>query len=218
MFYLVLLLINLVQVSFWPEEAYAEGQGWESRGEYDPELGSPVKDITVKDIVESPMDYVYSGYGKEDPFLAPNESIGIRNTTTIPNRVEIPIVSVLQKYNLTEMRLEGVWLAKKNARRALIRTPKDEGVVVSLGDYAGAHGGKVVDIQEDRVVVREFRIAPDGTRLFQDSSLWMARETVDAKIVKIPEPVHLVEDEPEVRPLKATEQEKIEQPATKEMK
>lgn len=132
-----------------------------------PEFGAPARelpsDARVEDIVEPSADYHYAGFGKADPFQPP---VAIK--AIIPDSVEIPIVSPLQRYPLKDLKLVGVWARSARDRKALLMTPNMEGIIVRVGDLAGNGGGKVMSIDDGSVVVREFLIANDGTRQFSD--------------------------------------------------
>ncbi len=58
-------------------------------------------------------------------------------------------------------------------RKALVTTPTNEGVVVEEGDPMGLRGGKVISVQDDHVVVREFDLVADGTRQFEDIKVYL---------------------------------------------
>ncbi|MBP6217420.1 MAG: pilus assembly protein PilP [Oligoflexales bacterium] len=89
---------------------------------------------------------------------------------------EISIVSLLQKYSLEKLNVVGVWRLENGKSKALIMTPKDEGVVVTTGDSLGRRGGKIVKIDDDKVIVREFSLASDGTRQFEDQQIWLGAQ------------------------------------------
>ncbi|NRA43594.1 MAG: pilus assembly protein PilP [Oligoflexales bacterium] len=149
-----------------------EGDGyWESyskaRGG---DLGREVtRDVNIKNIVSITDEYTYASLGKPDPFIPPLLSSHIA-------QLEIPIVSVLQKYRLDELRVVGIWTLENNARKALLTSSGDEGVVVAVGDHAGNRGGKIIAIEPDMVKIREFTLAPDGTRQFSDRDLYLGDE------------------------------------------
>ncbi|NDE13390.1 hypothetical protein EBZ80_00460 [bacterium] len=134
------------------------------------EFGAPARelpsDARVEDIVEPSADYHYAGFGKADPFQPP-----VTVKSIVPDAVEIPIVSPLQRHPLSALKLVGVWARSPGERKALLMTPGMEGIIVRVGDLAGNGGGKVVAIDEVSVVVREFLIANDGTRQFSDVRL-----------------------------------------------
>jgi Tfp pilus assembly protein PilP len=134
------------------------------------EFGAPVQELPpstrVEDIVEPSADYHYAGFGRPDPFQAPVEIQAV-----VPDAVEIPIVSPLQRYALKDLKLVGVWARNGGERKALVMTPVNEGIIVKVGDPVGSGGGKVISIADAGMVVREFLLAEDGTRQFSDSRI-----------------------------------------------
>jgi len=75
------------------------------------------------------------------------------------------------------MGLTGVWGGGDGQRKALITVPDFGrgilGVVVKVGDPIGNSGGKVVAINKDGMTVREFHLAPDGSRIYEDRFLML---------------------------------------------
>lgn len=131
------------------------------------EIGEGIK---IEDIVEPPADYRYAAFGQNDPFVHPEFSRDFSDEAT-----DIPIVSSLQKFRLVQLKIVGVWILKNNDRKAMVLTPDGEGIIVRIGDTIGKNNGKIFDILTDRVIVRSFRISPDGTRKFDDSDLFLAK-------------------------------------------
>ncbi len=153
-------------------------EGDENSGDDDSqEFGAPARELPanarVEDIVEPSADYHYAGFGKADPFQPPFAIKAI-----VPDAVEIPIVSPLQRFALKDLKLVGVWARASGERKALVMTPTMEGIIVKVGDLVGSGGGKVMSISESAVLVREFLIANDGTRQFSDVRLIFADKTV----------------------------------------
>jgi len=150
--------------------------GKESDANGTPEFGAPARELPsnarVEDIVEPSADYHYAGFGKADPFQPP-----VTIKSIVPDAVEIPIVSPLQRHPLSALKLVGVWARSPGDRKALLMTPGMEGIIVRVGDLAGNGGGKVVAIDDSSVVVREFLIANDGTRQFSDVRLVFESKT-----------------------------------------
>ena len=146
--------------AYW--ESYSKSRGGDSGREL-------TRDVNIKNIVSITDEYTYASFGKPDPFIPPLLSSHIA-------QLEIPIVSVLQKYRLDQLRVVGIWTLENNARKALLTSSSDEGVVVSVGDHAGNRGGKIIAIEPDIVKIREFTLAPDGTRQFSDRDLFLGDE------------------------------------------
>jgi Tfp pilus assembly protein PilP len=148
--------------------------------------GSVAEEITdgvrIEDIVEPPSDYQYAAFGKADPFVPPILSYEEDN---VAGSVEIPIVSPLQQFKLIDLKLVGVWQMSDGARKGMVITPTGnisvaQGIIIQNGDPIGNKGGKIIGVGEDYITVREFMLAPDGTREFEDSQMFMGSRTTDA--------------------------------------
>lgn len=131
---------------------------------------SQVHEITssteIEDIEVGDVEYHYEGMSRPDPFIPPLLS-------TLVAKEEVKITSPLQKYSLVDLRLVGVWLLGNDSRKALVMTPRQEGVVVTSGSPLGSRGGKVLSIADKYLVVRQFSLAADGSRQYQDYRLWL---------------------------------------------
>ncbi|MFW7380390.1 MAG: pilus assembly protein PilP [Oligoflexus sp.] len=130
--------------------------------------------VRIDEILEPSGDYRYSSFGKPDPFQKPSlESASpVRSTAennAIINGSEIPIVSPLQAYPLDELEVKGVWVLRGGETRAIIMTPKKEGIVVKVGDPIAA--GKILSIKRNQLLVRQYRLREDGVREFEDLEL-----------------------------------------------
>lgn len=125
--------------------------------------------IRVEDILEKPYEYHYASFGKSDPFIPPM----LTSSDAEGARLEIPIVSVLQEYPVADLKMVGQWELQNGERKAFIMTPKGEGVITIVGDVIGQKGGKVLSIENKFVTIREFTLAPDGTREFSDVKIAM---------------------------------------------
>lgn len=127
------------------------------------------KGLRVEDIVDPPAEYRYAAFGRADPFV-PGQAEAAKQDE------DIPIASLLQKYGINQLKLVGIWRLESGARKALMMTPKNEGIIAKVGDPIGLRRGRILRIEEDNVVVREFNIAPDGTRQFDDLVIAMNEE------------------------------------------
>lgn len=146
---------------------------------------SVARDVTngvrVEDIVEPPSDYRYAAFGKADPFVPP--LLAYTEDEPGPGALEIPLVSPLQRYELEQLKVVGIWQLKSGERKAMVMAPSDEGgtgasgvgIIVKNGDLIGKRGGKILGIGEDYVNVREFSLAPDGSRRFEDRQMFMGK-------------------------------------------
>lgn len=159
----------------------SQDNNWESYGQYDVKTDVVVEsneEVKVQDIVSENIDYTYASFGKDNPFVPPLLSTHLA-------KLEIPIVSILQRYRLDELSLVGTWELENSDRKALVMTPKDEGVIVTVGDLVGNKGGKIVGIAPKSIKIREFTLAPDGTRQFEDYQIYLGDEVPedDEKII-----------------------------------
>lgn len=134
------------------------------------------KSVTIEEIVEPTMDYRYSPFGKPDPFLRPTIRQTIAETSQnksgqkkVLAGTEIPMVSPLQGYPLDELEVKGVWVLQDGSTRAVVMTPKKEGIVVKPGDPIAA--GKILSIARNKMMVRQYRLREDGVREFEDTEL-----------------------------------------------
>jgi len=98
--------------------------------------------------------YRYEAKGRRDPF----ESILIKEPPDFevgplppdPNRQREP----LEQFDLSSLQLMGiVWGGL--GRRAVIKAPDGKGYFVKVGMYMGQHGGQVVAVENDRLVIKE---------------------------------------------------------------
>ncbi|SME93262.1 pilus assembly protein PilP [Pseudobacteriovorax antillogorgiicola] len=134
--------------------------------------------LRVEDILEPSGDYQYASFGRPDPFARPplgqseaplNEDPSAQG----PGETAIPILSPLQAYPLEQLQVKGVWVHRSGETRAVVMTPKKEGIVIKEGDPISA--GKVIDINRRRVLVRQYSLRADGTREFKDVELGMGK-------------------------------------------
>ncbi len=134
--------------------------------------------LKIKDIVEPSNEYTYASFGKPDPFAYPQyrsklaagngqeTEAGAGATIGIISSNEIAIRSPLQAYPIDVLKVKGVWQLADGDMRAVVMTPKNEGVVVKNGDPMSS--GKVLKIDKDALVVRLYRLRKDGVREFDD--------------------------------------------------
>jgi hypothetical protein len=95
--------------------------------------------------------------------MDPGTSAGASVT---PEGSEIKIISPLQRYPLADLKVKGVWQLASGEVRAVILTPKGEGVVVKDGDPISS--GKVLSIKRDQLTIRLYRLRADGVREYED--------------------------------------------------
>ena len=169
------------------------------------------KGVRVEDIVEPPAEYHFASFGKQDPFIPP-----LLPTTTKPGEtsatagsLEVPIVSALQRYSLDSLLVVGIWQLSNGDRKAMVLTPPGEsgggqGIIVKAGDPIGNRGGRILAIGSEFLTVREFYLAPDGTRQFEDRRLPMTVTPADQR------PARLVFKPGEIKPKQVFEGEELE--------
>lgn len=165
-----------------PESETSEIPKDETWDSYTPENAakSIALDITngvrVNDIVLPSSEYHFASFGRPDPFV-PQMKINRSTRDSVkesrPGYDEVQITSVLQKFPLSELVVVGIWSPQNRSRKALISCPTGQGVVVQIGDPMGIKAGKVISINNDYLMVREFEISYDGTRQFEDKKVWL---------------------------------------------
>jgi Tfp pilus assembly protein PilP len=104
--------------------------------------------------------YHYEVQGRRDPFDSlikekpPAEAAG---PIIEPDRPRGP----LERFDLAALKLMGiVW--GELGRRAIIRAPDGKGYFATVGMYLGQNGGKIVAIEDDRMVIEERYRDTDG--------------------------------------------------------
>jgi Tfp pilus assembly protein PilP len=133
------------------------------------DMGSSVK---IREIVEPSGEYSYASFGRPDPFTAPAALMDPgtnAGASVTPEGSEIKIISPLQRYPLTDLNVKGVWQLSSGETRAVILTPKGEGVVVKEGDPISS--GKVLSIKREQLTVRLYRLRADGVREYEDVAM-----------------------------------------------
>jgi len=142
------------------------------------------KGVRVEDVVEPTADYHYAQFGKGDPFVPPLTLSPEKKSVAVINAsgMEIPIVSPLQRFAITDLNLTGIWQLSNGERKGMVMTPQGGqesglGIIVRVGDPIGKRGGRVIAIAGDYLTVREFSLAPDGTRQYEDQQMYMGRWT-----------------------------------------
>ncbi len=131
-------------------------------------------EATIRDVEIKVPDYHYISMAKPNPFIPPLVSSLIAKTS-------IPIDSSLQRFPLLDLSLVGIWTLRNGIKKGLVMTPQNEGVVVGLQSSIGKRGGKITAIDESSMTVREFSLASDGSRQYEDQKIWL---TQDAQATK----------------------------------
>lgn len=156
---------------------------WENQSQV-PKL-NPGSGLKIKDIVEPTSDYTYASFGKPDPFAVPSFAKPVTSTLTETaeeaaiGSKEITVISPLQAYPLNVLLVKGVWQTAEGEFRAVIQTPKKEGVVVKIGDPISS--GKILGIEKDNILVRLYKLRKDGVREYEDSRMTFGNGTLVTK-------------------------------------
>ena len=106
----------------------------------------PVPPTEVADAGERlEEEYRYDPSGKPDPFKS-----FIKREALVPDER----ISPLERFDLSQLTVTGIVWSKKNAR-ALIEDPTGKGYIVGEGAGIGKNKGRIVLIEDNRVVVKE---------------------------------------------------------------
>ncbi len=131
------------------------------------------RSVKIREIMEPSGEYSYASFGRPDPFMQPEISMdpamGDGTQGFNPMGKEIAITSPLQRYPLSDLNIKGVWQLSSGQTRAVVLTPKNEGVVVKEGDPISS--GKVLSIKRDQLVARLYRLRADGVREYEDVTM-----------------------------------------------
>jgi len=142
----------------------ADSEGW------DHYTGSEklehLTDLAKEANLKKDPDYVYSSFMRPDPFVPPMEP-------TFQNLNPIAMTSPLQRIPLTKISLVGVWKLKNGQKKALVMTEKSMPLTVRIGDPIGTHGGIVVEISSEYLLVKETITGPTGVPHISYTELWM---------------------------------------------
>ena len=156
---------------------------WSNRSEAEDDMG----DISIiEEIIENNDDYSYAGFRRPDPFKEPSidelkrayliqEARFKKMNDNLDKNigVGIPMVSSLQYYKLKELQVKGIWVSSSGEPRAIVRTPKNEGVIVKKDDPISA--GKIIEIDKEKIIARQYKIQSDGTRTYKDWPLYLKK-------------------------------------------
>ncbi|MGM0395266.1 MAG: pilus assembly protein PilP [Thermodesulfobacteriota bacterium] len=129
----------------------------------------PAKDIELAGDIFDDADQSYTAISSLDPFapLIQEEP----PASPEPRKPEKPrrILAPLEKMALNQLKLVAVVMGE-NLKIAMVEEASGKGYEVSIGNYMGKNQGQVVDIQFDRIVVREMSADANGimTERFQE--------------------------------------------------
>lgn len=129
-----------------------------------------VEDVTSHVIVNTTApkfnDYHYSSMNKPNPFIPPTINSLLKSEI-------LPVESELQKFPLSEFKIVGIWSLRNTEMRAMMLTPTGQGIVAENGNKIGRRGGKIVEIDEKSVLVREYSLNSEGERQYEETRLWI---------------------------------------------
>jgi len=79
---------------------------------------------------------------------------GSKKSITSDYKEKRDIVTPLEKYDLSQLKLTGI-IHSPSGDRALVEESSGRGYVVTIGTYIGIHSGKVSEIAFDRIIIEE---------------------------------------------------------------
>jgi type IV pilus assembly protein PilP len=108
-------------------------------------MGSPQHDIPP-----------YSSTGKIDPFVPLIKATVIKkpNLPRLPDPDNHPKTD-LEKIDLSQLKLTAIVVPDRGGNRGLVQESSGKGHIVALNTKIGTRGGKIVDIQKDRLIIEE---------------------------------------------------------------
>ncbi len=134
------------------------GTGGAQRQIYAPEMAEA-------DVVEhSEQEFRYDPTGKPDPFKSYLKQIQLVEDTDA--------LSPLERFDLSQLTVTGIIWATKEAR-ALVEDPTGKGYIVAEGAGIGKNKGRVVRIDDNRVVVKETYVDFHNTATTKEVDLYL---------------------------------------------
>ncbi|MCY4444624.1 MAG: pilus assembly protein PilP [Proteobacteria bacterium] len=173
------------------EDSYEDDYDYEDEDEYEDsesedEYDSPVEmddvssDFESSEIESSGYKYVFSLLGDDEPFtpaiLVEHLEIEATTSTFESSTFGEPGIEELEKYSLSAIKLAGVWKSADIAK-GLVVLPDGQGLVVKVGDKIGRHGGEIIEINNQELVVRKYTMGPENLRQVQDESILINSES-----------------------------------------
>ncbi|MBC62154.1 MAG: hypothetical protein CMP11_06815 [Zetaproteobacteria bacterium] len=120
--------------------------------------------INIERVKNFHLKYNYSSEAKPDPFKPPTSKEGKKS-------IKIQITSSLQKFDIEELKLVGIWNIGKNKNKALVMTPDEEGVICKVNDPIGKKGAVIHEITDNKISIRKFKLTKEGSRIYSDEYL-----------------------------------------------
>ena len=93
--------------------------------------------------------YAYDPRGKRDPFLS------LIKTTKAKEKKRRPDAPPIESFSVDEISLLAI-ASDKDEGYALVLLPNNKTYTIKKGTVLGLEGGKVEEISEDKIVIREF--------------------------------------------------------------
>ena len=114
---------------------------------------------------------LYDPAGKIDPFEPLfKEKPEIKSGSPTYAETNRKPTMALEKIDLSQLSLTGIILAV-SGNKALVQEASGRGHVISTGTSIGIHGGRVTEVQKDRVIVKEKMKDVMGRIFFQETEL-----------------------------------------------
>jgi len=89
---------------------------------------------------------LYNPKGRRDPFKSP--LIILKKDKKTP-------LTPLQRYDISELKLTGIVWGGGVGYRAMILAPDGKGYSVGINSLMGKNGGRVINIEKDKIVIQE---------------------------------------------------------------
>jgi len=120
----------------------------------------------------APKPFKYRPQGKVDPFFPliakKKKAAPIKASDTfqkVLRKKRTRILTLLEKYDLSQLKLTAVLRTSKNAV-AIVEETSGRGFVVKTGTRIGLNSGRVVDILMDRIIIQETEEVIAGKKLY----------------------------------------------------
>ncbi|GAB4292303.1 MAG: hypothetical protein Kow0090_06140 [Myxococcota bacterium] len=129
-----------------------------------PAQAQTVEEAKKEEKAETPEEkelYFYTPIGKRDPY----RPFYVDLASSKPNRPETGQrgpATILEMFELQQMKLVAV-ITGLTTPRAMVEIPDGRGFIVKPRTPIGKHGGRVVAIRRDSIVIEEEYIGTDGT-------------------------------------------------------
>jgi type IV pilus assembly protein PilP len=107
-------------------------------------------------------EYRYDPAGKPDPFRS-----YIRELSRLKNATA---ATPLERFDLSQISVSAVIWGTKNPR-ALIHDPSGKGYIVAEGTPVGKNDGRIIEINDGRVLVKETYVDYEGQATTKDVEL-----------------------------------------------